>query len=896
MGKQELILESKILSFHMNHFKQLYSYLLIFTFVCGSLPYSAHAQFLNWDYEDVLTDVQQSGANPDMVADAQGNLHVSFWRKEENQLAYAFRDRNTGMWSFEILDSATYQQGFKSSILVDEQQKVHIAYLKKIQNQTQVRYITNTSGNWQVEIPFSNQQVGIYGTDYIWPRLAKHSLNLKISQDGQPVIVFFDASTYNFANCAAPINYTYINYALDMKGLKRNANGTWQTFSFPNIPDKYGTPCLPGGDRFGEFNQWFSLSDGRMLAITNSFHNHQLLLFESAPNDLNSWTTHVIDSVGRLFFIRDADFRLSFEYISAELVNDTSLYLIYGVSNEYGNGPIDNVKKHLIYAHLNLDSLQSATYTPYYQSLLPGRTYRSFSTITPVKGDSLFIGFYNLEANASVLGTSTDNGLTWTMDTIHKFNINTFLRSAFTQDSIRVLAYEAEKDRLVLSSKPFGGGNWRHEFATIYEERGRALGSTIRRVGGQDEIHIVFNELGKEQLFYGVKTGGSWAFETIGQANNRVRAIDLILDDQANPCIAFSQNNDNTLRFGHKNGNSWSMNLVENNSNPQDINLILRNNIHICYFDLNSGNLKYANASSPSGPWNVEVIDSSSSIVGKYASFEIDAGGTLHVSYLDIINSKVKYAHKASGGNWMIEDVTEALNYSPNIAALEINSEGLPIIAFSDGTSNQIFISEKGADDLWTLSQVNAESVNLAGNPLRLIIDDQDNPWILYNYIELQDEMRLVRRDQQRNWNQVSIVNNAAEIANQFDFHLVEQDFYIIGKKNQADNNGIGLLYAENGVKTSIPDPATQVELTLAPNPTKGALNISFYNPEAQKVKMSLYNLEGKLVHLIQQETQMAPGHQELKTDISNLTPGVYICSWEAESFRLLKKVVLLPR
>ena len=91
----------------MNHFKQIFYYLLIFLLITGGLPQSLNAQFLQWEYEDVLTDVQQSGANPDMVADEQGNLHVTFWRKEADQLTYAFRDVSTGNWTYEILDEGS---------------------------------------------------------------------------------------------------------------------------------------------------------------------------------------------------------------------------------------------------------------------------------------------------------------------------------------------------------------------------------------------------------------------------------------------------------------------------------------------------------------------------------------------------------------------------------------------------------------------------------------------------------------------------------------------------------------------------------------------------------------------------------------------------------------------
>ena len=728
--------------------------------------------------------------------------------------------------------------GYKSAILLDDQQNVHIAYLKKFQDQAQLQYISNISGSWQVENPLPGTFLGVYGDDFLFPRYAEASVDLILLQDGQPAILYFDANTYNFAFCGPLNHYAYINYALDMKAVKRNSDGSWDQFTFPNIPDKTNSTCLPNGDRFGEFCKLFSLQDGRTLALTNSFHNHELLLFESAPNDLSSWTTHVLDSLSRSVELRITDDKYSFEFVSASLVNENSLHLVYGTSNSYGKGFIGSRPILYFYTRVNLDSLQSSTYTPFHYLFTPLRTFRTYSTILAQDNDTLHTTFFDQSNRATVLATTHNGGVNWAYDTVHRFNVNTYLKSVISNDSIRILAYEAEKDRLVLSSRALAGGPWRNERATTFEERGQAMSSVIRRISGQDEIYIVFNELGEEQLYFGSRKSASWSFEKIGEPGGQVDDIDLALDSQANACIAFTHKTLKTLNFGHKNGNVWETSVVASNTIPQNINIILNGTqIHLAYFDLEVGFLKHAEASSPSGPWNVEVVDSSSSIIGKHASFEIDAGGTLHISYMDVINSKVKYAHKAAGGGWMIEDVTESLNYTPNIVDLKVSSLGLPFIAFSDGSLNQLFFAEKGADDLWVLSQVEAESINLVGNPLRLIVDDKDHPWILYNYIELQDEMRLVRRDQQKNWHQVSVLNNNAQIANEFDFHLVGQDFFIIGKKNQLDNHGIGMLYAENGVKTSVPDLATQIQLGLVPNPTSGTLNISFTNPKTQNIR-----------------------------------------------------------
>ena len=55
------------------------------------------------------------------------------------------------------------------------------------------------------------------------------------------------------------------------------------------------------------------------------------------------------------------------------------------------------------------------------------------------------------------------------------------------------------------------------------------------------------------------------------------------------------------------------------------------NEIHMSYYDVSSGNLKYA--SNSGGSWSNYPIDTTASIVGKYTSLDIDSNDNVHISY-----------------------------------------------------------------------------------------------------------------------------------------------------------------------------------------------------------------------------------------------------------------------
>ncbi len=166
------------------------------------LTYSLSAQFLNWDYESIVTDVQQSGAQPDMIIDpATGDIHVSFWDENSDRLAYARRSKSTYTWSVEYPDMSDLG-GYASAITLDASGKVHIAYYKNDVGTAYLKYATNKSGAW-VATQVADTALGFYGLSNVYGHHFMLSTDIEIRSNGQPVIVCFDATTQNIgtANC-----------------------------------------------------------------------------------------------------------------------------------------------------------------------------------------------------------------------------------------------------------------------------------------------------------------------------------------------------------------------------------------------------------------------------------------------------------------------------------------------------------------------------------------------------------------------------------------------------------------------------------------------------------------------------------------------------------------------
>lgn len=878
----------------MKVFSNSLSYLLCIGMGLFCSPAKLPAQILDWTFENIIDDVQQSGANPDAVQDANGNLHVSYWQAGEDRLKYGKRDALTGTWTHETLDVGDNFHGYNSAIALDANGFVHIAYVKRIQANAQIRYISNKSGSWQVEIPLPNDHIGKYGRDLEFPIYAQASLDIFFQADGNPVILYFDAKVAALGRCGSVITDTYLDYNLDMNMVVRLNDGTWEYGPFEDIPDRRGQGCLLDGDRFGEFCQMLTTSDNRYFALSNSLHNHDLLLFSSP--DLINWNLGTVDSSERFFnVINDTYFREGFEFIDADMVGDTSIHMVYGVSNHYGNGRVFDSRRPFFYTRFHPDSIGMPGYQGFHREIGTGfGIYRSFSSIKALSADTLFISFYELNNNVIKLGSSFNGGLNWTYETVDLIQTNTFTHLFVEGDSIQVLAYDSSKDRMVLYKKSIAGTNWVSEIATQSEQRGSLISSRVTRTGNIDKKQIVFKEEIEETIHYASATNGAWNFEEVVSNAVGVESLALDLDASDNPVFVYSNDNTEQLRIVSKQA-TWNNQLVIGSSKARNLNFLIDNGTyHIAYFELNTGHLHYLVGTSLSGPWNLTVVDSSSNIVGRALDMAQESNGTLHLSYQDVINPKVKHAILAPGNSWQIENITPVFNFNPNFTSIAINAQDLPSISFHDGTTNKIHLVENDGTG-WTLTEVIGQGGNIIGTPMELLIDDQDRPWILYNISDILEEVALVRRGEFGTWNQVSINNNSAEIAQNFDFHLVGEDFYLIGKKNQLSNNGLGLLFAQKGVKTSIPELQLQTALSLAPNPTRKALEVHFENPKPQKVSLELYNLNGQLVHLLQEPTLLTAGSHTSLWELPSLDPGVYIFLWKSETYQIPQKLIVLP-
>ncbi|MEO0472471.1 MAG: hypothetical protein AAF206_22805, partial [Bacteroidota bacterium] len=648
-----------------------------------------HAQVLGWNYEDILTDVQESGANPDLAVAPNGDFHISYWQKELDKLAYAVQDRNNGSVAIEIIPDAN-RYGYKSAIVLDNNGAAHIAYISSNAANSVLRYATNESGSWVTEAVLPTLNMGAYGPDLIFPTYLQHSLDIELDPQGRPIILFFHSDPGLIFNCPETDD-SYDQYELDLKIASRQNDGTWNQINFPEVDYKYSIGCISSGDRFGEYCKLIKRANGEYLAMANSLHNSEVVMFQSQPNDLNSWEIAVVDSVSRFLpgsHVASTFFE-GFDNTTYATSGDSLVHLASGVANHYGFRASGTNRKNFHYTRFHPDSLGSPTYAPFYYEF-PKDGFKRFFSMAVLNPDTLFIAYENLNTNEIVLTETTDGSINWNATTVANSETDAPMQLSIHQDSLYLVVYESKEDHLTLFSRSITGSVWQERDISINEQRGTSNASVIRRNGSDDEIYLAYNEVFTGQLFLGERINGNWMDTQIDQAGAEPGHLAMQLDTDGDPCVAFVDEATDEVRLACRKNGNWSVQVVDTVGVPRDLVFAVSGQaLHIAWFDVSLGHMKAASASNFNGNWSVETVDNSSAIVGQRPDIITDANDGVHLTYIDVINSKVKYAIRPDGGSWTWRDVTSNQNFSPTQLSIDLKADGSPVIAFRDASTNR---------------------------------------------------------------------------------------------------------------------------------------------------------------------------------------------------------------
>ncbi|MEL6134311.1 MAG: T9SS type A sorting domain-containing protein, partial [Bacteroidota bacterium] len=488
---------------------------------------------------------------------------------------------------------------------------------------------------------------------------------------------------------------------------------------------------------------------------------------------------------------------------------------------------------------------------------------------------------------------TTDGAQTWTERVLGEFSTQSPLQSAIVGDTLFLMGHHSENDQLWLAQRHVDDTVWQTQFLTASFRSGDVLASLVDRKGGDDEVHVVYDEAINDKLLYGIRRNGNWNIEEIPFVTEATASASIILDANGNPVIGFIPETNDEIRIFRKSGGNWSQESVSSGTRVDDVALVAdASNEWVFFFDTDERGLALASKPTTGNTWTISLIDTTSAAVGDQPKPRLGADGSLHVAYVDLARSLVKYALRPPGGSWQLSEVTPAFEFNPATIDLALDTLGAPLIAYRDAFIDSIFLAERNGAD-WQLDQVEGEAADFTGIDLNLVISDLNSPWIAYNLLTSIGELRLVFRDPAGVWQPVSVLANNAQIAEPFDFHLVEKDFYIIGQKAQINNRGVGLLYANGGLSTLNEQKPLAAQWKAYPNPATEKVTLSWENIPSAPLKMTVYNVNGQSVYFYFEK--IAKENGQVLLDTKDWVPGVYVLSIQSGNQIRSLKISVLP-
>ncbi len=860
-----------------------------------SLPSMLKGQVINWSYEEIVADRRESGAQPDLFVDGTGNFHVSFWQANQDKLQYAFRDQATGNWSVETVPDPALV-GYLSAIFAEADGTVHIAYHGNRAGEIVIKHAQRApSGSWTISTVADGDFLGFYGPDINFPTYLRPSIEIFESPSGNIEISYFNAD-YGLILFCNGVGLTYFNYELDLNAAVLE-NGQWTPYSFSDLSYQGLFPnCLNRGDRYGEFLKVLPLSDSSSLALTVAMHSHELLAFRSNANeDPGTWPQFSLDSVTR--YLSNVNFYESFGYLDAKTDPTGRVHMTYNTSLNYGQRGISNSRQVLLYSQFHPDSLGQPGYQPYRFSFPGSNQPRFYSTLAVQDSANLSIFYYQRISGDIIEQRSVDGGQFWgTTDTIFKdVFTNTPMLSHILGDSLYLLVFDGQRDLLWSAARSLKDplGSWQRQKITQSQAFAEEMHSRVSRANGDDRVQVAYNDGLSGGLFYAEKTGTSWNYETVFNDGQRVGQIQLLEQAASGPAIIYQDLSEVSLALAQRSGGNWQTENIPQPGLASDFSAVEQNGaIHLCYYDPSSQSLNYG-LKDGSSSWQFEILDDQGSFVGLLPRLATDKQGGLHLAYFDRGNNELKYGYRPQGSNWTLATVNDTNALELTSISIATGPDNEPKIAFQDTDMDSMFLAERINGD-WSISKLDIAQTDASGRPLRLQIDDKGRPWVLYNFPTTNNEIRLTRRNLAGQWLQVSVLNNQADIAGEFELHIVEDDFYILGRQNKPGDTGLGMLNSPNGVNTSVTESPLFDQLLISPNPTLGSLRVSWEQSRPAEVSLAIYNLQGQFLHPLGVTKITEPGKHQHEFDLSSLSPGVYLLRFAQNGQSWMKKVIKL--
>ena len=155
----------------------------------------------------------------------------------------------------------------------------------------------------------------------------------------------------------------------------------------------------------------------------------------------------------------------------------------------------------------------------------------------------------------------------------------------------------------------------------------------------------------------------------------------------------------------------------------------------------------------------------------------------------------------------------------------------------------------------------------------------------------------LESSDNGQTWSEVDLSENEGELPNYLSRFVVSSNGYVYRYHASSTNNYF--LRSENFFTSTDPDESVEIPVSVAlhqnyPNPFNPATTISFDLPEPTSATLEIYDLQGRLIERLLNDSFLHQGNHSVSWDAGNMATGLYIYRLRAGNEIHTKKMLLI--
>ncbi|MCE5324382.1 Ig-like domain-containing protein [bacterium] len=319
-------------------------------------------------------------------------------------------------------------------------------------------------------------------------------------------------------------------------------------------------------------------------------------------------------------------------------------------------------------------------------------------------------------------------------------------------DNLHVSYFDSTANTLKYATGNAANSRW----STGIADAGGWAACTSLAVNGLGYPRISYYDMVDSDLKYAIWNGSRWDSQTVDEAGDVGQYTSLKLSSTGVPYISYYDATNTRLKYAYYKNSVWHCSVVDGGADADD-NVGIHSSLaldasgrpRIAYYDLENGDLLYAEGSAAENPtWTIKTVDFSS-YVGAYVSLALDSAGKPRISYYDEWNGNLKYAEgdAATNPTFTVMTVDDGKDGDDDydvgqFSSLKLDSNGLPRISYYDATDNVLKYAQGNAASspiTWTIITADDGDPADAEDPgddvgmySSLILDSSDIPIISY--------------------------------------------------------------------------------------------------------------------------------------------------------------------